>query len=127
MPSQWSPSWPEDYQEIFRRISENNSHLLSSIEMLHSIELTKPKSIEQLKRAGFTYTFYDGWVLIERCHAHGRVRQEPRTPPHMGTAYYHCIVCNTTGRTLWRVPRSSHSDADQIFDVVTVIYYQLPE
>ena len=128
----WSANVSEEHKKILQQLSVENHTLLSTVEMLHPTNLASSESIVRLKQKKFVCTTYNGMMLVERFHAHACIRKESRTHPHTGERLYRCIVCNQTGKTLWRIPYLSDPDdwgtyngPERASDTITAIWYEL--
>ena len=121
--------WPSEQQEILRRLQQSpisppEGVINTVVEFLYAETLVGPADQEFLSRSRrFRALRNAGFIQIECVHATVSRRKEFRTSKPGEKRPYFCIVCRTSGKTIWRIPDEPD---DTRFDCITMTWYELP-
>ena len=121
--------WPSEQQEILRRLqqsptSQPEETVRTVVEFLYPETLIRPTDQEFLARSRrFRAVKNTRFIQIECLHATVHRKKEFRTSRPNEERRYFCIVCRTSGKTIWRIPDEPD---DTQFECITMTWYELP-
>ena len=119
--------WPSEQQEILRRLQQphlSTPPLMATTGLLYPCHLVRPDDeafLEQSRR--FRAEKNGTYMHVECINAIIRRRSETRKSNSGETRPYVCIVCQTSNKTIWRIP---DEPLDPQFDCIAVTWYELP-
>ena len=119
--------WPPEQQEILRRLQQPHSStptLMATTGLFCPSHLVRPDDEVFLEKSRRFRAEKSGiYMHVECINAIVHRRAETRISNPNETRPYVCVVCQTTRKTIWRIP--DKPDNEQ-FDCITVTWYELP-